>query len=121
MPESVFFLADAVKSSKRSVDLSLIQYREGLVDYQRVLDTQRDLTTRQDELVFTAGTVGQNLVAIYRSMGGGWGIRAGKDFVSAEIKEQMEQRTNWGDLLSPGKTEYPPSQEVKEVFHRPDW
>ena len=119
--ESVFLLADAVKSSKRSVDLSLIQYREGLVDYQRVLDTQRDLTSRQDELVFTAGSVGQNLVAIYRSMGGGWGIRAGKDFVSAEIKEKMEQRTNWGDLLSPGKTEYPPSQEVQEVFHRPDW
>ena len=119
--ESVFFLADAVKSSKRSVDLSLIQYREGLVDYQRVLDTQRDLTTRQDELVSTAGSVGQNLVAIYRSIGGGWGIRAGKDFVSTEIKEQMEQRTNWGDMLSPDKTAYPPSQEVQEVFHRPDW
>ncbi len=59
---AVFFLADAVKASKRSVDLSLIQYREGLVDYQRVLDTQRDLTTQQDNLVFTAGSVGLNLV-----------------------------------------------------------
>jgi len=119
--DAVFALADAVKASKRSVDLSMIQYREGLVDYQRVLDTQRFLTELQDDLVFTAGSVGQNLVAIYRSLGGGWGMRAGKDFVSAGIKEEMEQRTNWGGMLSPQKTEYPPSQEVKAVFHRPDW
>ena len=39
--DAVVFLADAVKSSKRSVDLSLIQFREGLVHYQRVLDTHR--------------------------------------------------------------------------------
>ncbi len=119
--ESVFFLADAVKASKRSVDLSMIQYREGLVDYQRVLDTQRFLTEQQDSLVFTAGTVGQNLVAIYRSLGGGWGFREGKDFVSADIKKEMEQRIDWGGMLSPTKAEYPPSQDVDNLFHRPDW
>ncbi len=119
--DAVFFLADAVKASKRSVDLSLIQYREGLVDYQRVLDTQRDLTTQEDDLVFTAGSVGQSLVDIYRALGGGWGIREGQDFVSADYKKEMEQRTNWGDLLSPQETDYPPSQEVKKVLHRPDW
>ena len=57
---AVVFLADAVKAAKRSVELSLIQYREGLVDYQRVLDTQRDLTAQQDNLVFTAGSVGSS-------------------------------------------------------------
>jgi hypothetical protein len=65
--------------------------------------------------------VGQSLVDIYRALGGGWGIREGKDFVSADHKKEMEQRTNWGNLLSPKKTEYPPSQEVKKVLHRPDW
>ena len=118
---AVFFLADAVKASKRSVDLSLIQYREGLVDYQRVLDTQRDLTTQQDNLVFTAGSVGLNLVSMYRALGGGWEIRGENDFIPASIKEEMETRTNWGDMLSPKETEYPPSQDVKRIFHRPDW
>ena len=33
------FLIESVRASKRSVDLSMIQYREGLTDYQRVLDT----------------------------------------------------------------------------------
>jgi NodT family efflux transporter outer membrane factor (OMF) lipoprotein len=119
--EAVGFLADAVKASKRSVDLSLIQYREGLVDYQRVLDTQRDLTARQDDLVTTAGSVGQNLVAIYRALGGGWELRKDKDFVPNDIKEEMVQRTNWGGLLSPDELDYPPSQEVKSLFNKPDW
>jgi hypothetical protein len=33
----------------------------------------------------------------------------------------MEKRTDWGDLLSPGKLEYPPSQEINSLFNRPDW
>jgi len=119
--DAVFYLADAVKASKRAVDLSLIQYREGLVDYQRVLDTQRDLTTQQDNLVATAGSVGTNLVALYRSLGGGWEIREGKDFIPASLKNQMDSRTNWGGMLTPKETEYPPSQEVRSIFHRPDW
>jgi len=117
----VVFLADSVKAAKRSVDLSMIQYREGLVDYQRVLDTQRDLATQQDNLVFTAGSVGRNLIAMYRALGGGWEIRGANDFIPASLKEEMENRTNWGSILSPEKTEYPPSQEVKAILHKPDW
>lgn len=119
--DAVVFLADAVKASKRSVDLSMIQYREGLVDYQRVLDTQRFLTEQQDDLVATAGSVGLNLVSMYRALGGGWEIRAGKDFIPASLKEEMENRTNWGNILSPQETEYPPSQEVRSIMHKPDW
>jgi len=119
--EAVVFLADAVKASKRSVDLSMIQYREGLADYQRVLDTQRFLTASQDDLVRTAGSVGLNLVAMYRALGGGWQIRAGQDFIPINLKEEMENRTDWGDMLSPQQTETPPSQEVKAILHKPDW
>jgi len=119
--DAVFYLADAVKASKRSVDLSSIQYREGLVDYQRVLDTQRDLTTQQDNLVFTAGSVGTNLVALYRALGGGWEIREGKDFIPPSLKDEMGNRTNWGDMLTPKETQYPPSQEIRSIFHKPDW
>jgi len=118
---AVSYLTDAVKASKRSVDLSLIQYREGLVDYQRVLDTQRDLARQEDDLVATTGSVGGSLVSLYRSLGGGWEIREGKDFIPAKLKDEMRSRTNWDGLLTPQETEYPPSQEVKSIFHRPDW
>jgi len=119
--EAVAFLADAVKASKRSVDLSMIQYREGLTDYQRVLDTQRFLVQQQDNLVFTAGSVGQNLIAMYKALGGGWEIREGQDFIPAGLKEEMEKRTNWGNILSPEKVEYPPSQDVRSLFHTPNF
>jgi NodT family efflux transporter outer membrane factor (OMF) lipoprotein len=119
--DAVVFLADAVKASKRSVDLSMIQYREGLTDYQRVLDTQRFLAEQQDNLVFTTGSVGQNLIAMYKALGGGWEIREGRDFIPASLKEEMEKRTNWGNILSPEKAEYPPSQEVRSLFHTPNF
>jgi outer membrane protein TolC len=118
---AVVFLADAVKALKRSVDLSMIQYREGLTDYQRVLDTQRDLSVQQDSLVSTAGSVDLNLVSMYRALGGGWEIRAGQDFIPASLKEEMEERTNWGNMLTPEKVEYPPAEEVRSLFHVPDF
>ena len=119
--DSVVFLADAVKASRRSVDLSMIQYREGLTDYQRVLDTQRFLTANQDTLVATAGSVDLSLIGIYKALGGGWQLRASNEFVANDIIEEMEQRTDWGNLLSPDELEYPPSQEVKALFHSPDF
>jgi outer membrane protein TolC len=119
--QSVGFLADAVKASKRAVDLSMIQYREGLTDYQRVLDTQRELSVQQDRLVFTTGSVDLSLVGLYKALGGGWQLRKDKEFVPKDIIEEMGNRTNWGNLLSPDEYEYPPSQEVKAIFHSPDF
>ena len=48
--EEVKLRADSVAATKRSVDLSLIQYRDGVVDYQRVLDSQERLVGEQDQL-----------------------------------------------------------------------
>lgn len=119
--DSVGFLADAVKASKRSVDLSLIQYREGLVDYQRVLDTQRFLTEQQDAQVATAGSVDLNLVSLYKALGGGWQLRKDFDFLPEDIKDEMKERTSWGQLLAPAELETEPSEEVRTFFNRPDW
>ncbi len=93
------FLKGSVKAAKRSVEISMIQYREGLTDYQRVLDTQRFQAQQEDLLTDTSGSVALNLIAIYKALGGGWEIRKGKDFVPEETKEEMRGRTNWGRLL----------------------
>jgi NodT family efflux transporter outer membrane factor (OMF) lipoprotein len=119
--DEVTFLADAVAAYKSSVNLSTRQYREGDVDFQRVLDAQQNLVLQQDNLVTTTGEVGSNLISLYKALGGGWEMRTGKDFVPSDIKAEMKARTNWGDLLSPDKLEYPPSQEVDRLFNRPDW
>jgi outer membrane protein TolC len=115
-------LTDSVTASKRSVDISLTQYREGLVDYQRVLDTQRFLTQDEDFLTETRGFVATNLIAMYKALGGGWEIREGKDFVPAEIKEEMRERTNWGDLLAQEEVEKAATEENrKKRWWWPDW
>lgn len=119
--DAVVFLADGVEASKRSVELSMIQYREGLVDYQRVLDTQRFLSEQQDTLVTTAGVVISNLIAMYKALGGGWEIREGKDFVPETIKAEMDQRTNWGNLLAPEEVQTVATDAPPSWFNRPDW
>jgi len=106
------FLFDGVEAFKRAVDLSLLQYSEGFIDYQRVLDTQRSLTLQQDEYVYVtaSGTVALSLIGMYKALGGGWEIRKGEDFISEDIKQQMSERTNWGNLLEQEELE-PPIEE----------
>ena len=42
------FLSESVAAASRSVDLALIQYRDGVENYQRVIDTQTSLVSQQD-------------------------------------------------------------------------
>jgi NodT family efflux transporter outer membrane factor (OMF) lipoprotein len=65
-------LAEAVDATQRSLELVLTQYTAGLTDFQNVLDTQRTLLTREDELARAEGIAVANLVRLYRALGGGW-------------------------------------------------
>ena len=65
-------LEEAVEATQRSVDLVQTQYKSGLTNFQNVLDTQRTLAQRQDELAASEGRVVQALISLNRAMGGGW-------------------------------------------------
>jgi NodT family efflux transporter outer membrane factor (OMF) lipoprotein len=119
--EEAGYLLDSVKAYQRSVDLSMLQYREGLIDFQRVLDSQRFLVREQDLWTTTRGDVILNLVSLYKALGGGWQIREGKDFVSKDNVQEMEKRTDWGDLIQPKALETPASAEERTQWRRPDW
>ena len=119
--EEADFLLGSVKASQRSVDLSMLQYREGLVDYQRVLDTQRFLTDQQDAWTATRGDVVLNLVSIYKALGGGWQIREGQEFVSKDNIQEMEKRTDWGNLIQPKELKTPSTAEERKQWRWPDW
>jgi len=99
------FLKASVDASERSVYVSLIQYREGIVDYQRVLDSQRFLATQTDRLAEVTGQIGTNLVATYKALGGGWELREVDTMLSDENRNEMIERTNWGGLLDPAELE----------------
>jgi NodT family efflux transporter outer membrane factor (OMF) lipoprotein len=86
-------------SAKRSSVLSTIQYREGAVDFQRVVDSDRALAFQQGQWANTRGDIALNMIAIYKALGGGWELRENNDVISAENREAMQERTNWGNLL----------------------
>jgi NodT family efflux transporter outer membrane factor (OMF) lipoprotein len=93
------YVLQSVASSKKSMELSLLQYEEGFADYQRVLDSTRSVTQKQDQYAQLLGRIATEFVGLYKALGGGWEIRLQNDFVPREIKEKMQERTNWGDML----------------------
>lgn len=123
--DQVEFLAESTRAAKRAVDLSIIQYREGAIDYSRVLTAEQALVQQQDRLTQTRGTVSTSLVTLYKALGGGWKTTIDKDFVSEETVRTMRTRTNWGKLLPytsvPTSLEPPLPASEQKVFPKPDW
>lgn len=62
----------AAAEYRRSVELSQIQYEQGAVDFQRVLDSQRLQLQTDDLLLRSEAQVTTNLIQIYLATGGGW-------------------------------------------------
>ena len=73
--ERVELLRESVVTAQRSVEIATLQYREGKADFQRVIDTQRVLVARQEDLAASRGQVNLNLVSVYKELGGGWQTR----------------------------------------------
>jgi NodT family efflux transporter outer membrane factor (OMF) lipoprotein len=69
-------LTEAVDAAERSVELVRTQYLSGLTNFQNVLDSQRSLFRFQDQLAESEGLTVQNLILLYRSLGGGWDVDA---------------------------------------------
>jgi NodT family efflux transporter outer membrane factor (OMF) lipoprotein len=91
-------LIETVESAKRSSELSMIRYQEGFADYQRVLDAQQALFGQQQRYVSNRGLTIRSLIAVYKALGGGWQAGDGA-FIDEATKIQMQERTDWGDIL----------------------
>jgi outer membrane protein TolC len=91
-------LNDAQGAAQRSLKLANTIYREGYSDFQRVLDAQRALFAEQDAYVVNRSNAVGSLVALYKALGGGW--YSPQPLIDAATHEQMQQRTDWGDLLN---------------------
>jgi len=65
-------LEDAVVASQKNLDTANKLYASGLTDYIHVLDAERSLYQAQDALVQSDRTVSTDLIALYKSLGGGW-------------------------------------------------
>lgn len=112
--EALVFGEGSVRASQRAVEIALVQYREGAVDYQRVLDAQRTLLEQQAVLTQTGSNVITHLIALYKALGGGWELQQAQPLVPEKTRQQMEDRTDWGDMLSDPRESEPPKNGEAE-------
>jgi NodT family efflux transporter outer membrane factor (OMF) lipoprotein len=65
-------LTAATDAAQQSADLSLQLYTAGLQDFRTVLDAQRSLLSLQDSVASSTAAVSEDLVRLYKALGGGW-------------------------------------------------
>jgi NodT family efflux transporter outer membrane factor (OMF) lipoprotein len=65
-------LQRAETEALRAVELAQTEYREGLTDFQAVVDTERTVADLQDDLAQSEATIATQAVALYKALGGGW-------------------------------------------------
>ena len=87
-------------AARNSVDIAQTQYDDGLVDFNTVVTNLETLQNQQDLLASTRGQVAVNLVGVYKALGGGWEIRAGKtadQLIPEQTKDIMRERIKYWD------------------------
>lgn len=95
----------AVKASERALDLANTRYREGYADFQRVLDAQRALFSQAEGQLLNQGNHIAAVISLYKGLGGGWTAMPAEQLIPQDVRETMQNRSNWGDLLSPPESE----------------
>jgi len=65
-------LSEAVDASRRSLELANQLYTAGVGEFLNVLVSERALYQAEDALVESQRTVTENVVALYKALGGGW-------------------------------------------------
>jgi len=64
-------LKGAVKAAKDAENISQDLYKNGLADFNNVLDAQRSLLTLEEALTISRGQISQDLISLYKALGGG--------------------------------------------------
>lgn len=126
--KQVAFLVDAVSAAERTVELANIQYRDGLVNYTRVLNSQQFLVQEQAVWIRARGKIATSLISVYKALGGGWELRIGKPFVWQDRQKKMSERTDWGSFFENPKIDLPtnlpepPPTGIKQpLINKPFW
>ena len=63
---------EAYQQAQETLSLAVELYRQGLSDYQHVLNSQRDVFNYQNALVTAESNTLLYLIQLYKALGGGW-------------------------------------------------
>jgi outer membrane protein, multidrug efflux system len=62
----------SLTAARSAAGVARQQYQSGLIPFSTVLTTESALYTAQDQMVQNAASLKQDLVALYKALGGGW-------------------------------------------------
>ena len=71
--KQIVALREVCNQGEETLKLSLDLYKQGLTPFQNVLDALRSLLTYQNQLTQAQGSSLQNLISLYKALGGGGG------------------------------------------------
>jgi NodT family efflux transporter outer membrane factor (OMF) lipoprotein len=97
--EAGLVLSESRRAAERALEIANRRYQEGYADFQRVLDAQRALFSQAEKELVNQGAHLSATVGLYRALGGGWRPVPLETMIPASIREEMRERTNWGELL----------------------
>ncbi len=67
-------LQQAVRAAKDAVEIAQDKYKNGLTDFNNVLDAQRSLFSLEESLAVSHGNTSGYMVKVYKALGGGWSL-----------------------------------------------
>jgi len=86
----------SVTATVKALNISLAQYNDGLVSYQRLLTSVKNLTLNEDKFALVQGDMALDIVRLYKALGGGWQVAHEKPYLNNKDLEQMRKRVDWG-------------------------
>ncbi|WP_440889560.1 TolC family protein [Vibrio sp. WZ-1] len=98
----------SVNSSIRAFNISMTQYENGQISFERLLNSVEKMTRAEDSYASIKGNVANQVVALYKALGGGWEAQTGRPFLSETIAKQMQDRSDWDGLLDEEERTLPP-------------
>lgn len=98
----------SVNSSIRAFNISMTQYENGQISFERLLNSVEKMTRAEDSYATIKGNVANQVVALYKALGGGWEAQTGKPFLSETVAKQMQDRSDWDSLLDEEERVLPP-------------
>lgn len=98
----------SVNSSIRAFNISMTQYENGQISFERLLNSIEKMTRAEDSYATIKGNVANQVVALYKALGGGWEAQTGKPFLSEGVAKQMQERSDWDGYLDEEARVLPP-------------
>lgn len=113
-------LEKKVDISSHAINSALSLYNTNSMNFALVYDSINNYSKSQRQVAVAQGTVALNLIALYKSLGGGWEIKEGTELLQEEVKEEMKQRSDWKTFGGKSMLMRPVDKEKKEENEEKD-